>query len=125
VFWLGQIILGGIVPIILLFMPRAKESQRICFCFAAPLLVIVGGLSQMFVTIVGGQAFPLDLFPGYAQSSSFYDGVAHAYTPSIWELMLGFGGIAIAFMITIIAVHALRFMPQDDFHAFYGRRSTD
>lgn len=125
VFWLGQVILGGIVPIILLFLPRAKESQRICFCFAAPLLVILGGLSQMYVTIVGGQAFPLDLFPGYAQSSSFYDGVVHAYSPTIWEVMLGFGGIAIAFMITIVAVHVLKFMPQDDFHAFHGRRSTD
>jgi Ni/Fe-hydrogenase subunit HybB-like protein len=125
-FWIGQILIGGIIPLILLFMPRSQETQRICFCFMAPLLVIIGGLAQMYVTIIGGQAFPLTLFPGFIESSSFYDGNGiHAYAPSIWEAMLGFGGIAIAFMATIIAVHALKFMPQDDLHVLQGRRATD
>lgn len=112
-FWGGQVFLGGILPLIMIFSPAARTSPPVVF-FAA-LLVVIGGHAQMYVTIVGGQAFPLDLFPGYAESSSFYDGVVSPYAPSLWEMMLGMGGIAIAFLITTIAVRILHFLPEDDF----------
>jgi Ni/Fe-hydrogenase subunit HybB-like protein len=112
-FWLGQVFVGGVLPLLLLFSPDVKKHPA--WIFSAALLVIIGGHAQMYVTIIGGQAFPLDLFPGFAQSSSFYDGVIHHYTPSLWELMLGVGGIAIAFLITTVAVHVLKFIPEDDF----------
>jgi molybdopterin-containing oxidoreductase family membrane subunit len=112
-FWLGQVVIGGILPMALLFSPAAKQHPAMVF--VAALLVVIGGHAQMYVTIVGGQAFPLDLFPGYAQSSTFYDGEIHKYVPSMWELMLGLGGIAIAFLITTAAVHVLKFIPSDDF----------
>ena len=38
------------------------------------------------------------------------------YSPVIGEFALGFGGIALAFLITVIAVRVLRFLPQDDLH---------
>lgn len=110
-FWGGQIILGGVLPLILLFSPASRHPATV---FLAALLVVLGGHFQMYVTIIGGQAFPLDLFPGYAESSTFYDGVVHPYTPTIWELLLGLGGIAIAFLITTVAVRVLRFLPEDD-----------
>jgi molybdopterin-containing oxidoreductase family membrane subunit len=97
----------------MIFSPGARKSPPLVF-FAA-LLVVLGGHAQMYVTIVGGQAFPLDMFPGFAESSSFYDGVAHEYSPSLWEMMLGIGGIAIAFLITTVAVRMLKFLPEDDF----------
>lgn len=112
-FWGGQIILGGVLPLLILFSPAARTHPALVFL--AAVLVILGGHAQMYVTIIGGQAFPLDLFPGYAESSTFYDGVVAAYTPSIWEFMLGMGGIAIAFLITTVAVRVLKFLPQDDF----------
>jgi len=112
-FWVGQVFIGGILPFLLLFSPEVKKHPA--WIFSAALLVVIGGHAQMYVTIIGGQAFPLDLFPGYAQSSSFYDGVIHHYAPSLWELMLGVGGIAIAFLITTIAVHVLKFIPEDDY----------
>ncbi len=112
-FWGGQVLIGGIIPLILLFQPAAEKHPALVF-FAA-LLVILGGHAQMYVTIVGGQAFPLEMFPGYAVSSSFYDGVVAQYSPTLWEVMLGFGGIAIAFVIVTLAVRVLKFLPQDDF----------
>jgi Ni/Fe-hydrogenase subunit HybB-like protein len=115
VFWVGQIIIGGVLPLLLLFSPGARHS--IGMVMVAALLVIIGGMSQMFVTIVGGQAFPLVLFPGYQESSAFYDGVINAYTPTIWEYMLGMGGVGIAFVLTVIAVRVFKFLPQDDFKA--------
>ena len=113
-FWLGQIIIGGIIPLVLLFQPAAERHPALVFI--AALLVVIGGHAQMYVTIVGGQAFPLQMFPGYeVVSSTFYDGQVGNYAPSAWEMMLGFGGIAIAFVITTLAVHVLKFLPQDDF----------
>ncbi len=111
-FWGGQVFLGGVVPLLLIFSPAGRHPATV---FVAALLVVLGGHFQMYVTIIGGQAFPLDLFPGYAEASSFYDGAAHPYVPTVWEFLLGVGGIAIAFLITTAAVRVLKFMPQDDF----------
>jgi molybdopterin-containing oxidoreductase family membrane subunit len=65
----------------------------------------------MYVTIIGAQAFPLDLFPGLAEKSSFFDGDVHGYTPSMPELFLGLGGVAIALLVTTFAVKVLRLLP--------------
>jgi molybdopterin-containing oxidoreductase family membrane subunit len=122
-FWGGQVFLGGILPLLMIFSPMARKHPAVVF-FAA-LLVVLGGHAQMYVTIIGGQAFPLDLFPGYAESSSFYDGVVHPYSPSQWEMMLGMGGIAIAFLATLIAVRVFKFLPQDDFKDIELQQACD
>lgn len=124
VFWVGQILVGGILPLILLFLPRSRNAQSMCYCFLAPLLVILGGLAQMYVTIVGGQAFPLQMFPGHEVSSTFFDGVVSQYHPSLYEWLLGLGGFGITFVLTVVAVRVFKFMPQDDFHPLESQRST-
>jgi Ni/Fe-hydrogenase subunit HybB-like protein len=80
-FWLGQIIIGGVLPLIILLNAKLRASRTLLV--AACLMIVVGGLAQMYVTIIGGQAFPLDIFPGWQQSSSFFDGVTHHYAPSL------------------------------------------
>ena len=112
IFWVGQVILGGIIPIILLFIPRSRDTQAMCFCFLAPSLVILGGLAQMYVTIIGGQAYPLQLFPGQVVSSSFGDGAIASYWPSLPELLLGMAGTSIAMLVTGVALKLLPFLPQ-------------
>ena len=109
-FWIGQILLGSIVPLVILLHPRLKKSRPMITLAAA--LVILGGLAQMYVTIIGGQAYPLVLFPGMRESSSFYDGVIHTYQPSLPEILLGLGGVAIAGLIVVIGVKVLRFLPE-------------
>ena len=61
--------------------------------------MILGGLAQMYVTIIGSQAWPLVLFPGQELSSSFEDGTLHHYAPSGPELLLGLGGVAFALLL--------------------------
>jgi len=106
-FWLVQVLIGGILPLVLLFAPGATQTRVI----AASVLVVLGGLAQMWVTIVGGQAFPLVIFPGRQVSSSFYDGVVNTYTPTLPEWLLGFSGIAIAGLIVMLAMKFLGFLP--------------
>jgi len=125
VFWVGQVIIGGIAPLILLFAPRSKGEHSISFSVFAPLLVIVGGIAQMYVTIVGGQAFPLVMFPGHEVQSTFFDGVVTQYSPSVYEWLLALGGIGVTFLLTAVAVRVFKFMPQDDFQGMEMRRNTD
>jgi molybdopterin-containing oxidoreductase family membrane subunit len=109
-FWIGQILLGSIVPLALLFHPKLGKQR--CTIALSAALVILGGLAQMYVTIIGGQAYPLELFPGMQVTSSFYDGVVHYYTPSLPEIMLGLGGVAIAGAMVVFGVKILRFLPE-------------
>lgn len=75
------------------------------------MLVIAGGFAQIYVIVIGGQAYPLEIFPGYEVSSSFADGIVNSYTPSMLELILGLGGVALALAITIIGMKFLRILP--------------
>lgn len=108
-FWIGQIAIGGIIPMVILFNPRLRTSPGLLV--AACLAIVLGGLSQMYVTIIGGQAFPLDIFPGWDESSVFFDGVIHHYAPSLPEVLLGIGGVAIALTIVTVGIKVLRFLP--------------
>ncbi|MCF6256855.1 MAG: polysulfide reductase NrfD [Gammaproteobacteria bacterium] len=108
-FWVGYILLGTIFPLIICYAPAFRASMG--WTTAAAILVIAGGLSQMYIIIIGGQAFPMDLFPGKEVSSSFYDGVIVTYSPTAPEVMLGLGGVALAFAATLFAVKILRFLP--------------
>jgi molybdopterin-containing oxidoreductase family membrane subunit len=82
--------------------------------FAASLLVVAGAFALLYVFIVGGQAWPLDIFPGYRTTSSFGDGRVAAYAPSVPEVLLGLGGLGVAFLVTVVGVRVLHFLPQDD-----------
>jgi len=78
---------------------------------AAPFFLI-GGVAQMYFTIIGGQAYPLQLFPGMEVSSSFQDGVVAHYWPSLPEVLLGLSGVSIAMLLTGIALKLLPFLPR-------------
>jgi Ni/Fe-hydrogenase subunit HybB-like protein len=109
-FWGGQIAIGGLLPLVLLFTPLFSDSREAIVL--AALSVIVGGLAQVYVIIIGGQAFPLVLFPGKIVSSSFADGSIAAYSPSLPEIGLGVGGVALALVIVAMAVKILALLPR-------------
>lgn len=108
--WAGQVLVGNVVPLVILLHPALSKS-RVWIAIAAT-LVVLGGLAQMWVTIIAGQAFPLVMFPGMKESSSFYDGVVHTYAPSAPEFLLGMGGVALALLITVVGIRALRLLPE-------------
>ena len=106
-FWAVQIFAGGLLPMALLFRPAVTNRGIVL----ASSLVIVGGFAQVYVIVIGGQAWPLNLFPGMEVSSSFYDGVIANYTPSLPEIGLGLGGVAFAGLIVLFGIKILRFLP--------------
>ena len=110
IFWIGQILLGSILPLALLYCPRPAKLRKMTGVASA--LVILGGFSTLYVILIGGQSFPMTLVPGYEASSTFSDGVIAEYSPSIWELMLGLGGIGIALIIVTLALKIFRLIPE-------------
>jgi molybdopterin-containing oxidoreductase family membrane subunit len=109
-FWIGQVLVGGIVPLALLFAPATRGSRGALAAAAA--CVVAGGLAQLYVLIIGGQAFPLAMFADKEVSSSFFDGVVASYAPSLPEVALGAGGMALALALTALALKVLPFLPQ-------------
>ena len=105
-FWLGQILAGGVLPLALLFGTASRRAL-----VAAAACVILGGLVQLYVLIIGGQAYPQMMFPGKEVSSSFFDGVVASYAPSLPEVALGIGGVALALALTVLALKVLPFLP--------------
>lgn len=111
VFWAGYVVLGSFLPLFLIYLPGKTSTKSVV---TASLLVILGSFALLYVFIIGGQAFPLSIFPGYEVSSSFGDGRIGTYIPSLPEIVLGFGGLAIAFLITIISTRVLKTLPHDE-----------
>ena len=109
-FWFGQILIGSLLPLALLFSPGLSRSRGAVAAAAA--CVVLGGLAQLYVIIVGGQAYPQLMFPDKEVTSSFFDGVVAPYTPSLPEVMLGVGGTALALALTAVALKLLPFLPQ-------------
>ncbi|MFZ0106347.1 MAG: NrfD/PsrC family molybdoenzyme membrane anchor subunit [Thiobacillus sp.] len=107
-FWVGQILIGSVIPLVILLTSLGRQRSWIMI---ACVLVVLGGMAQMYVTIVGAQAYPLDMFPGMIEKSSFFDGEIHSYTPSMPELFLGLGGVAVALLMTTFAIKVLRLLP--------------
>ncbi|MCP3664932.1 MAG: polysulfide reductase NrfD [Gammaproteobacteria bacterium] len=110
-FWIGQILIGSLIPLFLLFSP-AFSANRFAIGVAS-FLVLVGGFFQVYVIVIGGQAYPMNIFPGKeVLESSFYDGQVINYVPTFPEAMLGFGGIAVAMTLVAVVSRMLKILPE-------------
>ncbi len=110
-FWIGQVLIGGIIPLVLVFSPAFNGSRFANI--AAPLLVIIGGLCQVYVLVIGGQAYPMSVFPGKeVVESGFFDGMVNSYSPTLAETLLGLGGIVITLLLMAITSRMLPLLPE-------------
>ncbi|KPL25874.1 MAG: molybdopterin oxidoreductase, partial [Acidithiobacillales bacterium SM1_46] len=79
-FWIGQVLLGYVAPLVILFHPSLGKSRALVML--ACVLTVLGGIAQMYVTIIGGQAYPMQLLAGKeVVESSFFDGRVGSYAP--------------------------------------------
>jgi Ni/Fe-hydrogenase subunit HybB-like protein len=113
-FWVGWVLIGGLLPLGIIYHPELSKERT--WIMAACGLVIIGGLAAMAVVIIGSQAYPMQMFPGQTiLESGFFDGVngqAAPYHPTIPELLLGCGGVAVFLVITVVGVRVLQFLPE-------------
>ncbi len=108
-FWGGHVLIGSVIPMLILMQPNFGSS-RAGLIFAS-VLMLLGGMAHIYVIIIGGQSYPLALFPGMEVTSTFQDGQFAHYMPSLPELLLGIAGISIAMFMTGFALKLLPFLP--------------
>ena len=107
-FWYGQIILGSLIPLALIYCPKIRGNRSALGL--ASVLIILGGLAQLYVIIIGGQAYPMEIFPGKDIISG---GDIIEYSASIYEAMLGLGGVAIFAIATLFALKIFPLLPEN------------
>ncbi len=109
-FWFGYVVLGTIAPLAIFFSKLGQQKKWIGI---GSVLVLLGAFAALYVIIIGGQAYPLEIYSGYdVIGSSFADGQFNSYSPTLAETTLGFGGIAFALALVAVAVRNLRFLPE-------------
>ena len=109
--WIGFGLVGSVLPIALALGPaRTVASAKVTLALASA-MVVLGGHAFMYVFIVGGEAFPVELFPGKIVSSTFSDGAIASYSPSLPELLLGLGGYGVAGLLMVVGLWALPMLP--------------
>ena len=107
--WGMHLLVGCLLPLTMLKMGKTTPAKKTIVL--ACLLIITGGIGQFYALIIGGQVYPMPLLEGYSAQSSFADGVVASYTPSLWEIMLGIGGFAVATLITLFSLRIFRLLP--------------
>jgi molybdopterin-containing oxidoreductase family membrane subunit len=98
------------VPIALVFAPATASSRGAAGL--AAILAVVGGIAQIYVIIIGGQAYPLVLVPGMEAAGSVLDAGIAPYVPSVHEIALGLGGVGLALLLATIAIKVLPILPE-------------
>ncbi|MES9827927.1 MAG: NrfD/PsrC family molybdoenzyme membrane anchor subunit [Candidatus Thiodiazotropha sp.] len=110
-FWIGQILIGSIIPLFLIYSP-AFEKSRWAIAVAS-IAVLIGGFFQIYIIVIGGQAYPLSLFPGKEViESGFFDGQVASYVPTFPEAALGVAGIAVALTLVAIGARIIKVFPE-------------
>jgi len=111
IFWVGQILLGSLIPLAMIYAPGVANCRKTLA--TACVLIIIGGLAQMYTIIIGGQAYPMEIFPGMeVLETTFADGATTIYSASLPEILLGLGGIAMSLIVVALGIKVLGFLPQ-------------
>ena len=112
-FWVGQIGLGTAIPLLVAFHPSFAGCTTSLLVAAG--FVVLGAFCQLYVLIIGGQAYPMTLFGQFEViESTFFDGVVASYVPSVAEIGLGVGGVALALFLFTIGLKIFRCLPAGD-----------
>jgi Ni/Fe-hydrogenase subunit HybB-like protein len=106
-FWLVEVLLGGIVPIIIFFWPRLRRNDWLLMLGCT--LAIAGVVMLRWNTTISGLVVPIDWSPGTA-----YLFPRISYTPNLIEIGAFFGIIAYALLGLTLGIHLLPIYPTGD-----------
>lgn len=99
-FWVGEILLGALIPIIIL---RSKRLSQNWFLQMAALLMVVGGvIAYRWDVNMAGELTVLTYLPNEIEA------IFTTYTPSAIEIITGAGAIAYALLVFTIGARYLR-----------------
>lgn len=105
----GQILIGAIIPLVILFYPKTGKS--VPWITAASLLAVVGILAERYIIVIPGLAYPQIYFPGKEASSIVLDGTIGTYSVSLAEVTLVLGVVAIIGLLYVVGLKIFELLP--------------
>ncbi|MEO5365227.1 MAG: polysulfide reductase NrfD [Magnetococcus sp. WYHC-3] len=109
-YWGGVIVVGIVMPLVLCLSRTGGDSIKGVMVAAA--CAVLGEVAFVSHVLLAGQTYPFNMFPGWEMSSVFNDGAVGHYTPSMPEVFLGLGGVALTGLIYLFGLKFFRLLPK-------------
>jgi len=106
-FWIFQIGMGIVAPLIILFNPRTNKNIKWVLIAAAS--VVIGVLGERAAIVIPGTAQVQELFPGEIQGQW---GAAGIFPITLWESLLTIGIVAFVAFLFVLALKYLDILPK-------------
>jgi molybdopterin-containing oxidoreductase family membrane subunit len=109
-FWVGLIIIGCILPMIILFRKTGKSIRWVVF---AASLVVFGVLCERYVIVLPGLTHPPDMFPGMEiVGSGVEEGIA-IYSLTFVEILQALGVLGVVGFLFVWGLKAFALLPTE------------
>ena len=105
-FWVFQIGMGLIIPLIILFHPRAGRSVK--GVIIASISVVIGVLGERAALVIPGAAQVQQLYPGNIEGVW---GTAGVFPITLWETTLALGIVALVVLLFVLGLKYLELLP--------------
>jgi len=105
-FWVFLIGLGVIIPLVILFHPKAKKSMR--GMVTASVLIVIGIFVKRYYLVIPGQAYPQHYYPGQIEGVWGALG-SFSFTPA--EIILSVGIVAFLGLLFVLGLKYLELLP--------------
>jgi Ni/Fe-hydrogenase subunit HybB-like protein len=105
-FWSLLIGTGVIVPIVILFHPKAKKSVRGIVIASA--LIVIGVFVKRFYLVIPGAAYPLHYYPGKIEGVW---GAQGSFTFAPAEIVLSVGIVCLLALVYVLGLKYLELLP--------------
>jgi Ni/Fe-hydrogenase subunit HybB-like protein len=108
-FWCLQIGMGIVIPLLILFHPRAGKSVKGVLIASAS--VVIGVLGERAALVIPGTAQVQQLYPGTIQGVW---GAVGTFSITFWETALSIGVIALAALLFVLGLKYLEILPASE-----------
>jgi molybdopterin-containing oxidoreductase family membrane subunit len=105
-FWVFQIGMGLIIPLIILFHPQAGQSIK--GVIIASISVVIGVLGERAALVIPGTAQVQQLYPGNIEGVW---GTAGIFPITPWETGLALGIVALVALLFVLGLKYLEILP--------------
>ncbi len=108
-FWVFQIGMGIIIPLIILFHPKAGKSVK--GVLIASISVVIGVLGERAALVIPGAAQVQQVYPGNIEGVW---GAAGVFPITLWETSLTLGIVALVALLFVLGLKYLEVLPASE-----------
>ena len=106
IFWVFLIGIGVIIPLVILFHPRAKKSMS--GMVIASVLIVIGIFAKRYYLVIPGAAYPMQYYPGKIEGVW---GATGTFNFAPVEIILSVGIVAFLGLIFVLGLKYLELLP--------------